>query len=63
MKNLNKLQDKRLRMKDEKSKRRLADELEKRKIEYGVNTMNKKTADRKIIFDEGEIDQFKLKEK
>ena len=50
-------------MKDERIKRKLADELEKRKIEYGVNTMNKKTADRKIIFDEGEVDKFKQNEK
>ena len=58
-----KLKEKQLRMKDERSKKKLADELEKRKIEYGVNAMNKKTTDRKIIFDEGEVDQFKKNEK
>lgn len=59
----NRLQEKHYKMKDEKHKKRLADELEKRKIEYGVNALNKSTAERKIIFDEGEVDKFKLKEK
>lgn len=58
-----KLQSKQLRMRDERSKRRLKDELEKRKIEYGVNSMNKSDAERKIIFDEGEVEKFKLQEK
>lgn len=58
-----KLQEKQERMREEKSKKRLADELEKRKIEYGVNDMNKNNAGRKIIFDEGEVDKFKMKEK
>lgn len=58
-----KLEEKQFRMKDERAKRRLAGELEKRKIEYGVNSMNKSATDRKIIFDEGEVDRFKMKEK
>ena len=58
-----KLQQKQLKMKDERGKRRLAAELEKRKIEYGVNSMNKSDANRKIIFNEGEVEKFKKKEK
>lgn len=58
-----KLKEKQDRMKDEKVKRRLASELEKRKIEHGVTALNKSDANRKIIFNEGEVDKFKLNEK
>lgn len=58
-----KLQEKQVRMKDERSKKQLADELEKRKIEHGVTALNKSDATRKIIFDEGEVEKFKMNEK
>lgn len=58
-----KLQAKQYKMKDERKKKRLAEELEKRKIEYGINALNKSDANRKIIFDEGEVDKFKKNEK
>lgn len=57
------LQQKQLQIKDQKSKKRLADELEKRKIEHGVNSLNKADAARKIIFAEGEVEKFKHGEK
>lgn len=58
-----KLRDKQLKMKDKKSKQKLAEELEKRKIEHGVNSLqNKKKGEKKLIFDEGEVDKFKEKE-
>ena len=57
------LQEKQSKMKDEKSKKKLAEELEKRKIEHGVNSLNKSDATRKVIFEFGEVDKFKLNEK
>jgi hypothetical protein len=57
------LQDKQSKMKDDKNKKRLANELEKRNIEHGVNSMNKSDATRKVIFDYGEVDKFKKNEK
>ena len=57
-----KLQDKQEKMKDEKHKKRLANELEKRKIEYGINHLNRDSKNRKIIFDEGEVEKFKQRE-
>lgn len=57
------LQEKQLQLKDEKGKKRLAAELEKRKIEHGVNALNRNDASRKIIFELGEVEKFKLNEK
>lgn len=58
-----KLEEKQFKMKDEKNKKKLADELEKRKIEHGVNNKNKVDTNRKIVFDYGEVEKFKLNEK
>jgi hypothetical protein len=56
------LREKQDKMKDEKTKKKLAEDLEKRKIEHGVSALNKGEGDRKLIFKEGEIDKFKKNE-